>query len=157
MEEEKIPCGAQRTSISFSANTKEVQNQHESEHLEQVDSFKPKNLKQCLCSRALCKEEDTYCHRCEEEVVLVEKSGWVFRKVPHSESMRKYWLRLVGRELYIQKNPNEVKYDRLHTLVDLELYFAKSFMFKSTTFHGIELINGSKSRVFYMPSSEERK
>ena len=44
----------------------------------------------------------------------------------------------------------------MQTLVDLEFYLADFFEVDLMTYHGIELINGKKSRVYFFESADER-
>ena len=101
-------------------------------------------------------EGETYCHFCNEEVDIVDKSGWVYRKAREKDYLKKYWLRLVGRELYMKKSPSEEAYRTMQTLIDLEFYLAESLEINDEVYYGIELINGKKTRVYYMTSLDER-
>ena len=101
-------------------------------------------------------EGSAYCHLCAEEVTLVNKSGWVFRKTPQKGSLKKYWLQLIGRELYMQKNPDGEEARSMQTLVDVEFKLSEPIQFNNTKYFGFELVNGDKSRVYYLGSIEER-
>ena len=97
-----------------------------------------------------------HCHLCNQEVTLVNRSGWVFRKTPQKGSMKQYWLQLIGRELYMQKSPVDEQSRSMQTLIDVELRLAEQENFAGTKYYGIQLVTGSKQRVYYMNSKDDR-
>ena len=44
----------------------------------------------------------------------------------------------------------------MQTLIDLEFYLAESIEINDEVYYGIELINGEKTRVYYVTSLDER-
>ena len=70
--------------------------------------------------------------------------------------MKQYWLQLVGRELYMQKSPIDEQSRSMQTLIDVELRITESENVAGEKYYGIELVTGSKTRVYYMNSKDDR-
>ena len=69
----------------------------------------------CICGRAPVKDGYDSCELCIENEKAPEMKGWVYRLLSESK-LKKYWMHLVGLELFTYKSPESTDAKSVHIM-----------------------------------------